>query len=180
MTTLLPSEFCRLVSSSPQETARLGAILGRLLTAGCVVCLIGELGTGKTCLAQGIAAGLEVPQDVYVTSPSFAVVNEYPGRLVLFHVDLYRLEDPAELDGIGFEDILCGDGVVVIEWADKFVEALPKERLEIRLAFLDDEHRAVTLVACGRKADTLLERCRKAIHESANNPSAPRVRIEYD
>jgi len=129
------------------------------------VCLAGELGTGKTCLAQGIARGLGVPEDVYVTSPSFAVINEYLGRLPLFHVDLYRIEDPAELEGIGFEEIVYGDAVVVIEWADKFVDVLPEERLEIFLSFLDNDSRAITLTPLGPRARELAEQYLTAAHE---------------
>ena len=106
-----------IISPAPEETFRLGAFLGKHVTNGSVIALSGELGSGKTCLAQGIARGLKVPEDLYVTSPSYTLVNEYPGRLRLFHVDLYRIENIAEIDEIGLDEIMGCDDVTVIEWA---------------------------------------------------------------
>lgn len=110
-------------------TFALGRTLGRLLAAGDVVCLTGDLGAGKTLLVQGIAAGLGVSDDV--TSPTFTILQVYEtGRLPLYHFDLYRLDSPDELDNIGFAEYT---GVAVIEWADKFPAAMPDERLLIEL-----------------------------------------------
>lgn len=116
----------------PAATFAFGRTLGRLLAAGDVVCLTGDLGAGKTLLVQGIAAGLDVGDDV--TSPTFAILQVYEiGRLPLYHFDLYRLDSPDELEGIGFADYTGGDGVAVIEWADKFPAAMPDEHLLIEL-----------------------------------------------
>ncbi len=116
----------------PAATFALGRTLGRLLAAGDVVCLTGDLGTGKTLLVQGIAAGLGVSDDV--TSPTFTILQVYEtGRLPLYHFDLYRLDSPDELDNIGFAEYTGGAGVAVVEWADKFSAAMPDEHLLIEL-----------------------------------------------
>jgi tRNA threonylcarbamoyladenosine biosynthesis protein TsaE len=131
--------------------------LGHHLSAGTVVALYGELGSGKTCLTQGIAVGLEVPQSYYVTSPTFAIVNEYPGRIPLFHMDFYRLTDISELHDMGIDEFLYADGVAVIEWAEKFSSVLPEERLDLSFSILDDQKRALLLYGHGKQADVLVK-----------------------
>jgi len=105
-----------IISRSPEETLHFGEVLGTHVTKGSVIALSGELGTGKTCLAQGIAKGLRVPEHLYVTSPSYVLVNEYAGSLRLFHLDLYRIDNVAQLDDIGIDEMLSSDDVTVIEW----------------------------------------------------------------
>lgn len=148
-----------IISRSPLETLHFGALLGKYLTKGSVIALSGELGSGKTCLAQGIARGLRVPEHFYVTSPSYTLVNEYPGWLRLFHVDLYRIENVAQLDDIGLDEILGPDDVTVIEWAEKIGEVLPEERLSISISIVDDQTRKLHLMASGQSAVNLIERC---------------------
>jgi len=155
----LKSKEHHIVSHSPEETVRLGAFLGKYLTNGSVIGLSGELGSGKTCLTQGIARGLQVPEDLYVTSPSYTLVNEYPGRLRLFHVDLYRIGNVVELDEIGLDEIIGGDDVTVIEWAEKIIDVLPKERLFISISIVDDQTRNLHLTGCGQGAVDLIKRC---------------------
>ena len=119
-------------SSSPQATRRLGVRLGRLLKAGDVVALIGELGAGKTCFVHGLAEGLEISRDVPIPSPTFTVVNTYhQGRVTLYHLDLYRLGELDELEAIGYRDFLDGEGVTVLEWADRVPGALPAKFVEV-------------------------------------------------
>ncbi len=114
------------VSKGPEETYEFGKNLGRLLSPGDIVCLEGELGTGKTILTKGIAAGLGIKGNV--TSPTYTLINEYSGDSVsLYHFDLYRLEDGEELFYIGGEDILYGQGVSVIEWASRAKDLLPED-----------------------------------------------------
>jgi tRNA threonylcarbamoyladenosine biosynthesis protein TsaE len=125
------------------------------------VALSGELGSGKTCLTQGIARGLEVPEKFCVTSPSYSLVNEYPGRIRLFHVDLYRLDNMAELEEIGLDEILEADGVAVIEWADKLAGVLPRDRLDLHLSIVNDKTRELRLTAYGQSAVDLVEECSK-------------------
>ena len=152
---------CRIVSSSPEETSRIGAVLGRHLTKGLMVALNGDLGSGKTCLTQGIARGLKVPEDFYVTSPSYSIVNEYPGRLRLMHVDLYRVEHPGEFEDLGLDEIMAADGVTVIEWAEKMMGNLPEERLSVSISIVDDQTRALHLIGYGSQATDLVEECRR-------------------
>lgn len=127
----------QIVTRAPAETARVGEFLGQLLGPGDVVCLIGDLGAGKTNLAQGLARGLGITDQV--TSPTFTLINEYHGRLRLFHMDLYRLEGAEDLADLGYEEYIDGDGVTVVEWADRAMEALPLERLDIKLYAVADE-----------------------------------------
>lgn len=133
--------------------------MGRQLTGGDVVALNGDLGSGKTCLTQGIAKGLDVPKGYIVTSPSFALVNEYPGRIRLFHMDFYRIGDVSELDEIGFDDMIAVGGVVVIEWAYKFLSALPKERLDLSMTIVNDRKRELSLRGHGQRGMELAKIC---------------------
>jgi len=156
-------------SRSAEETRRLGSSLGRALRAGDVVALSGDLGAGKTCLVQGIALGLDVSPEVPVTSPTFTLVGEYAGRLPLRHADFYRVESYARLVGAGFEDLLDGQGVLVVEWPELFPEALPPDRLEVQMAMLHlegteggaadagDPPRQVRLVGRGERGRALAE-----------------------
>ncbi len=137
---------------SAGETLALGEAIGRLLRAGDVVVLVGELGTGKTVLTKGIARGLGVTDPV--VSPTFTIVREYRGRLPLVHVDVYRLDHLQELHDLGFDDLLGGPAVAVIEWGDRVGSLLPVDRLDIRLELANvdsaDDDRTVTLEAFGR------------------------------
>jgi tRNA threonylcarbamoyladenosine biosynthesis protein TsaE len=133
------------ISNSPQETYNFGKFLGENLQPGDLVALCGELGAGKTCLTQGIARGLEVPEEYLVTSPTFTIINEYPGRLTLYHLDLYRLSGAQDLDGIGYEDCFTDRGVVVMEWAEKIQEILPESALFISIAYIDENRRKIVL-----------------------------------
>jgi tRNA threonylcarbamoyladenosine biosynthesis protein TsaE len=119
---------------------------------------VGDLGAGKTVLAQGLARGLGVPDDVPITSPTFTLVNEYThGRLGLHHIDLYRLEREAELEHVGLWDLYRGDGVVVVEWFDRFAQIAPREWLELRIRRVpgQDDARVVEVVPHGAAGERL-------------------------
>jgi tRNA threonylcarbamoyladenosine biosynthesis protein TsaE len=133
----------RLVSTSPQETRAIGARLGARLEPGAVVALIGELGAGKTCFLQGVAEGLGVTGEV--TSPTFVLVNEYRGRLPVHHLDAYRTESLTELVDIGVEEMFHGDGVTLVEWADKLLPLLPAHAVTVTISGLGDEPREITI-----------------------------------
>lgn len=135
-----------LVTQGEDETRRLGARLAALLGPGDVVLLSGPLGSGKTCLAQGIAAGLGVREPV--TSPTFALVNEYDATPRLYHMDFYRLERPSEILELGFEEYFYGDGVTVVEWPERVI-GLPPEHLHVHLAPVSEEARALNFSAAG-------------------------------
>ncbi len=148
-----------LISRSAEETQRLGARLGELAAPGDIYLLVGDLGTGKTCLTQGIARGLRI--DDYVASPSFVLVRELKGRLPLYHMDLYRLDDINEIAGLGLDDYLYGEGVCVIEWAEKGVSVLPAEHLLVRLEYLDDAGRRIRLEPHGRRYEELVRNIKR-------------------
>ncbi len=147
-----------IVTNSLAETQKLGQVIGAGLAAGTVVALTGDLGSGKTSLVQGLARGLEVPADYYITSPSYTLVNEYPGRHPLFHVDLYRLEGPDDFEDIGLYEILSGNGVVVIEWADRLEDKLLSEHISIHLLIMGDKSRKISITAHGHAAINMLKR----------------------
>ncbi|MBC8132814.1 MAG: tRNA (adenosine(37)-N6)-threonylcarbamoyltransferase complex ATPase subunit type 1 TsaE [Deltaproteobacteria bacterium] len=126
----------------------LGRALGRAMSVGDVVGLIGPLGAGKTTLAQGIAEGLEVPPDRHVASPTFALVNEHPARVRFVHADFYRLRDHTELTELGLDEIF-DRAAVVIEWVDLFPDAVPADHLTITIAPADHGQRIVSLHAIG-------------------------------
>ena len=116
---------------------------------------------GRFCRSDrdsGVPCGLGVPEAYPITSPTFTLVNEYPGRLALYHVDLYRLDRPLDVDEIGLCDMMHGDGVVVIEWADRILELLPPERLDIDLEIVDDDSRRLSFIGYGSDANNLLSR----------------------
>lgn len=132
-----------LVSRSPEETRAIGERLGARLVAGAVVACTGELGTGKTCFLQGLARGLGVTGEV--TSPTFVLVNQYRGRLPVYHLDAYRTGSLTELVDLGLEEMLHGDGVTVIEWADKLLPLLPARTIHVHLSGLGDEPREIRI-----------------------------------
>lgn len=118
-------------AGSVEETAELGYRLGRILKKGDTVCLTGDLGTGKTAFTGGIARALGI--EGYITSPTFTIVNEYEGRLPLYHFDVYRIGDAGEMFETGFDEYVYGNGVTVIEWADLIKEILPESRIVVNI-----------------------------------------------
>ena len=155
-----------IISQSPEETQTFGKELGRLAQPGDLFLLVGSLGTGKTCLTQGIAWGLGI--EGYATSPSFVVINQYGGRLLLYHIDLYRLDTVEEVIELGLEDYLYGGGVCVVEWAEKALAVLPRQHLLIEMSFLSETSRSIALRPSGDRYSDLLsqldtaQRTRKA------------------
>ena len=127
----------RILSNDPEETQEVGRVIGERAQAGDIYLLTGPLGAGKTCLTQGIALGLGVSG--YVRSPTFVIMSQYQGRLALYHVDLYRIGGPLEGWDLGLDEQLFGDGVCVVEWADRAAELFPEEALWIALDHGDGE-----------------------------------------
>jgi len=137
-----------LVSHSPEQTQELGKRVGQLALRGDVFLLVGELGTGKTCLTQGIAWGLDINE--YTLSPSFVIMRELYGRLPLYHIDLYRLDRIEESMELGLDDYLYGRGVCVVEWAEKALSILPTEYLMIEVSYLSDTGRSFRMKPVGQ------------------------------
>ncbi len=136
----LPAE-----TDGPEATLDVGERLARTLRPGCVVALYGDLGAGKTHLAKGIARGLGAEPDD-VSSPTFTLVQEYAGRLPIYHLDLYRIERPAELDGLGLDELFEGDGVCVVEWPERAEGRLPDDTIRLRLTHLGGDRRRIALM----------------------------------
>lgn len=153
----VPAISIGLTTSSPDETRRIASALGTFCRGGETILLYGDLGSGKTCFVQGLAEGLEVDPGLRVTSPTFTIHCEYPGRSVLNHLDLYRLDDPASLDGLGVEDMLAdAEAVTAVEWPEMLAGIAP-EALEVRLADLGCGRREITLSAYGPRHARLLQ-----------------------
>lgn len=144
------SDELDLESKSPVETDRIGHTLASLLRAGDTVLLTGELGAGKTALTKAIGAGLGVTEEV--SSPTFTLVNEYSGRLPVFHLDLYRLDDAAEALDLGYHDYLIAGGITIVEWADKAPELWPADHLLIAIERTGDVERRLHVRAAGPDA----------------------------
>lgn len=134
-----------LVLDSLAATSRLGLWLGQQAEAGDIITLAGDLGAGKTTLTQAIGHGLGVPTDCYITSPTFSLLHEYPGRLPLYHMDLYRLNGEEEILELGFEDYLYGDGLAVVEWPDRLQGLMPPDRLHIDILLTSPSSRTLRL-----------------------------------
>ena len=147
-----------LVSDSVAVTRDIGRRLGAACQAGAVVALVGELGAGKTQLVKGLGAGLAVPDAEHISSPTFILAAEYPGRLRLFHVDAYRLTGAEETETIGLAEMLAADGAVAVEWADRIADALPEDRLTVAMASTGATARRLALDAGGPRSAALLDR----------------------
>lgn len=150
----------KVITHCREETHKLGQKIGAYIKAPAVIALTGDLGSGKTAFVQGLARGLEIPEEYYITSPTFTLVNEYQGRFRLFHVDLYRLENFIDLEEIGLYDILDSDAVVAIEWAEKLSENLLSNHLAINFDIIDDQMREISLSAYGHDAVILIKALR--------------------
>jgi tRNA threonylcarbamoyladenosine biosynthesis protein TsaE len=141
--------YLEIISHSPEETQKLGIEVGKLAQPGDIFLLVGDLGVGKTCLAQGIAWGLDIKE--YAVSPSFVVIRELQGRLPLYHIDFYRLDHLEEIAELGLDGYLYGGGVSVVEWADKGLSLLPAEHLLIEMNFVFDTERSLKLKPSGQR-----------------------------
>jgi tRNA threonylcarbamoyladenosine biosynthesis protein TsaE len=144
-------------SRGAAETRRLGKLMGQRLTPGSVVALSGELGSGKTQLIKGLAVGLGVDTNYHVSSPSFVLINEYPGRTPLYHVDLYRLSNEKDLEEIGLEEYLYGKGVTAIEWAEKACPFIPSQHIWIDMEWTGLKTRKLVIKAVGKDNVQVLE-----------------------
>lgn len=153
------------VSTTHADTLTIGATLGAALAPGSVVGLVGDLGAGKTCLVKGIARGVGVASEEEVTSPTFVIVHEYEGPVPLYHIDAYRLESTADAAAIGIEEYLEGNGVTVIEWADRIAAALPRQCLMVHVAILDGDRRRLEFRCESAAQAGVFDRLRQTIGE---------------
>jgi tRNA threonylcarbamoyladenosine biosynthesis protein TsaE len=142
------------ISHSPEETQQIGRYLGASAKPGDVCLLSGNLGAGKTCLTQGIAWGLGISE--YAASPTFVLMREMRGRLMLYHIDLYRLDQLEEIADLGLDDYFYGKGVCVVEWAEKGLSILPPEHLRIQIDHTGETERRLTMMPDGQRYEELL------------------------
>ncbi len=143
-------------SKSTSQTIRIGKSIGIRLRAGDVVALVGELGAGKTQFIKGLALGAGVGKPTYVASPSFTLINEYPGRVPFYHIDLFRLESQREAEGLGLEDYLHGRGITAVEWADRIPSLLPEEMLSVHILYKGKNTRSIEMVGKGDRYEDLV------------------------
>ncbi len=138
-----------IISHSPEQTQQIGASIGEIAQPGDNLFLVGDLGAGKTCLAQGIARGLNIKE--YAASPSFVLIRELKGRLPLYHIDFYRLDHLEEIAELGLDDYLYGHGVCLVEWAEKGLNLLPPEHLLIEIGYVADTERSLKFRPSGQR-----------------------------
>ena len=149
----------RIVLKGLKETKKFGERLGSLLKPGDIISLTGDLGAGKTTLTKSIGKGLGVED--YITSPTFTLINEYKGRTMLYHFDVYRLEGAIDLYDLGFEEYLYSNGVCIIEWGDKIEEILPKERINLQIEKgVELDERIINLYGEGDRFEQLIKELR--------------------
>jgi tRNA threonylcarbamoyladenosine biosynthesis protein TsaE len=144
-------------SSSPRQTRSCGARLGKHLQGGEIIGLVGELGSGKTCLVRGVAEGLDVLREAWIRSPTFTLINEYDGRLPIYHIDLYRIGTPDQLAGLNLREYLYSDGVCLIEWFDHLPSGEVDEFLEVKFVHAGGNKRELTFGAHGERYERILE-----------------------
>lgn len=154
-------------AGSVEETIELAMKLGRILQKGDTVCLTGNLGTGKTAFTGGIARALDIAG--YVTSPTFTIVNEYEGKLPLYHFDVYRISDPDEMYETGYDEYINGEGVTVIEWADLIEDVLPSERVDVTIRKDDENNPDSRLITMKFLGERISGYERRLSHESIGN-----------
>ena len=145
------------ISRSAEHTRGLGVRLGKLLQGGEIVGLIGELGTGKTCFVRGLTEGLGVSQETWIRSPTFTLVNEYHGRLPIYHIDLYRIDSTGELEELNLREYLYSNGVSLIEWFEYFPTGEVDDHMEIQLAYREGSKRQLTFVPHGARYEKLVK-----------------------
>jgi tRNA threonylcarbamoyladenosine biosynthesis protein TsaE len=160
-----------LVSESPQATHLLGHSLGRLLFPRSTVALTGPLGAGKTFLVRAVADGLGIADPRLVSSPTFVLIQEYAARLPIYHFDAYRLADAAAFADLGVHEYFSGNGVCIVEWADRVMEMLPDDRLEIDLQPTGEQSRRIRLLARGSDYERLLVEFHRQVDPSGETPA---------
>ena len=149
------------VTRSPRQTMNLGASLGRLLQGGEIIGLKGELGAGKTCFVRGVATGLGVRGDTWIRSPTFTLINEYQGRVPIYHIDLYRVSAPGQADGLNLREYLYSTGVSLIEWFEYLPSREVDHYLSVVMTQIDERQRRIHFNAYGEQYDSIVEAMRR-------------------
>jgi tRNA threonylcarbamoyladenosine biosynthesis protein TsaE len=152
-----PFSTLEIMSGSLTETLSLGEKIGRKLDSIFMIGLSGELGSGKTSFVQGLARGLDVPGNYYITSPTYSIIHEYPGRIPLFHIDLYRIRVKDEIFETGLYEMLDRFGIFAIEWPDFVINDLGADFLSIHFEIIDDDTRKIRIAAHGERSADLIK-----------------------
>ena len=153
----------RITTGSPEETERLGADIGSLLQPGSFLALRGDLGGGKTCLTRGVVASLAPQSTGLVASPTYAIMNCYPGDIPVYHFDFYRLTGDDDIAELGFDEYFYGDGVCVVEWSERLVELIPDDVLTLLFEYVGDNRRTITITGSGQKSGFILEQLKEKL-----------------
>ncbi|HXE97886.1 MAG TPA: tRNA (adenosine(37)-N6)-threonylcarbamoyltransferase complex ATPase subunit type 1 TsaE [Dongiaceae bacterium] len=158
----------QITTGSPGETEELGTCIGSLLHPGSFLALRGDLGSGKTCLTRGLVASL-APQSAHlVASPTYAIMNCYPGSTPVYHFDFYRLAGDDDIAELGFEEYFYGDGVCVVEWSERLAELIPDDMLTLLLEYAGENQRLITITSSGQKSDNVLDRLAECLNNKKN------------
>jgi tRNA threonylcarbamoyladenosine biosynthesis protein TsaE len=158
----------QVITGSSQETEELGVSIGTLLHQGSFLALRGDLGGGKTCFTRGVVASV-APQSAHlVASPTYAIMNSYPGAIPLYHFDFYRLSGDDDIVELGFEEYFSGDGVSVVEWSERLAELLPDDILTLHFEYDGDDRRLITVTSSGQKSEILLTQLKKKLSQQKN------------
>lgn len=150
----------QIISKSVNNTLAIGRVISRNLQLGDIICLFGQLGSGKTVLTKGIAQGLRIKKEKII-SPTFVLIREYKAKFPFYHLDLYRLKEPRDILNLGYEEYLYNEGITVIEWADRLKYLLPREHLKVELFIKSDSQRLIKFKALGSRSKDLLEKMRE-------------------
>lgn len=150
-------QSARITLANLQETMTFGYHIGTMAQTGDIILLTGDLGAGKTTLTQAIGKGLQVPENCYITSPTYSLLHEYPGRIPLYHMDLYRLSGEEEIEELGFDEYIYGQGLTIIEWPERLGDLTPQDYLEIAITSPIPENREITITAYGAMSSRLKE-----------------------
>lgn len=163
----------QIITGSSSETEELGVKIGSLLGPGFFLALRGTLGGGKTCLTRGVVASL-APQSAHlVASPTYAIMNSYPGSTPVYHFDFYRLTCEDEVAELGFEEFFYGDGVCIVEWSERLVDLLPTDVLTLLFEYAGDDRRMITITSSGQKTDKVLKQLAECLEQQKNfDPTA--------
>jgi len=159
------SSVFSVVSRSSLQTRNLGKRLGKLLKGGEIIGLTGELGSGKSCFVRGVAEGLAVGEKAWIRSPTFTLINEYHGRLPVYHIDLYRVGSPRDMQELDLVEYLFSDGVSLIEWFDHLPAGEAEEYLNIKFEHVNGNQRKLTFVAYGSRYDQIIEDLRDRVQK---------------
>jgi len=155
----------QITTGSSWETEQLGLSIGSLLTPGSFLALRGDLGGGKTCFARGVVAALAPQSNTLVASPTYAIMNCYPGTTPVYHFDFYRLTGDDDIAELGFEEFFYGDGVCVVEWSERLDELLPADVMVLLFEYAGDDQRLITITGTGKKSGNIIELLKEKLHQ---------------